>query len=216
MSKETVGDKRGCACKRGCGQLNAAGDQEWSCMRACEFKCVCQSVSQLGCCCLTMAVLSADVLRWHVSFFLLGFFFFLLYYYLCRPSFLHLCSYWKTVYGDRNISFICGIIFFFFHIGCKMSAIQNCWGFQGTFKYQKRFQNENVSCMSARKQACATWSSPAVVQKSSHHISELKVLLLWTVQGCMSCQTYFLTQIGAGDSAGTWHDLEGCGLVGKL
>lgn len=30
----------------------------------------CQSVSQLGCCCLTMAVLSADVLRWHVSFYI--------------------------------------------------------------------------------------------------------------------------------------------------
>lgn len=39
-----------------------------------------QSFSQLGCCCLTMAVLSADVLRWHVSFYLTfpGFLFMLL------------------------------------------------------------------------------------------------------------------------------------------
>lgn len=44
----TVGDKRGCACTRGCGQLNAAGDQRWSCVcapRACLSLCVSQSVS---------------------------------------------------------------------------------------------------------------------------------------------------------------------------
>lgn len=41
------------------------------CVRAARvLKCMCQSVSQLGCCCLTMAVLSADVLRWHVSFYI--------------------------------------------------------------------------------------------------------------------------------------------------
>lgn len=41
------------------------------CVRATRvLKFVCQSVSQLGCCCLTMAVLSADVLRWHVSFYI--------------------------------------------------------------------------------------------------------------------------------------------------
>lgn len=41
------------------------------CVRAARvLKRACQSVSQLGCCCLTMAVLSADVLRWHVSFYI--------------------------------------------------------------------------------------------------------------------------------------------------
>ena len=49
------------------------------CVCVCLSLCVCvwgQSVSQLGCCCLTMAVLSAEVLRWHVSFYF-NFFMFL-------------------------------------------------------------------------------------------------------------------------------------------
>lgn len=45
---KTAGDKRGCACTRGCGQWNAAGDQRRSCVcapRARLSVCVSQSVS---------------------------------------------------------------------------------------------------------------------------------------------------------------------------
>lgn len=66
--------EKGCACIKGVWTVKCRrGSTVKLCVCLSACMCVSQSVSQLCCGCLTMAVLSADVLRWHVSFYLIVF-----------------------------------------------------------------------------------------------------------------------------------------------
>lgn len=102
---KTVGDKRGCACARGCGQLNAAGDQGAKLhARACVSLSVCvrQSVSWAAAAAAASPWLFSPQMScagmWVFVFVLLLFVLVLL------SAFTF---YWKTVDSDRNSRLIC-------------------------------------------------------------------------------------------------------------
>lgn len=155
------------------------------CVSVCVCECVClsacvsQSVSQSGCCCLTMAVLSADVLRWHVSFYLTFYRLSLL------PSFIPLK---RPEWRDFTQVFF-------------ILSLNVCKNFRHFFSSS----DPGLSPLLLRSRWVAFTTSVAAAVAANGSGAACHV------------RHYFLTQIEAGDSGKTWHDLEkDAAFVGQL